>query len=107
VRRRAASDGNQPEIVAALRGIGATVVACHAVGAGFPDLVVGYRGRNFLIEVKDPAQPKHRHELTPAQVEFHGGWKGQIAKVFTAQQALAVVLGPDAQPVPFRGQINA
>ena len=106
MRRRAASDGNQPEIVAALRGIGATVVACHAVGAGFPDLVVGYRGRNFLIEVKDPAQPKHRHELTPAQVEFHGGWKGQIAKVFTADEALAVIMRPSLLQIPMKGIIN-
>lgn len=91
MRRRAASDGNQPAIVAALRGAGATVAACHAVGQGFPDLVVGFRGQNFLIEVKDPAQPKHRHALTPAQVEFHAGWKGGIAKVFTAEDALAAI----------------
>ena len=90
-RRSAASDGNQKEIVAALRKAGATVAPCHAVGKGFPDLVVGFRGQNFLIEVKDPAQPKHRHELTPAQVEFHAGWKGRIAKVFTADEALQVI----------------
>lgn len=91
MRRRAASDGNQPAIVQALRSVGATVASCHAVGQGFPDLVVGFRGRNFLIEVKDPAQPKHRHELTPAQVEFHAGWNGEIAKVFTPEDALAAI----------------
>lgn len=91
MRRRAASDGNQPAIVAALRKAGATVAACHAVGQGFPDLVVGFRGQNYLIEVKDPSQPKHRHELTPAQVEFHAGWKGVIAKAFTAEDALAAI----------------
>jgi Holliday junction resolvase len=92
MRRRAASDGNQPEIVAALRKCGATVVTCHAVGQGFPDLVVGYRGDTYMIEVKDPTQPKHRHELTPAQVEFHGAWRGKpIAKVFTVDDALRAV----------------
>lgn len=88
MRRIAASDGNQPEIVAALRAVGASVATCQAVGKGFPDLVVGYQGRNYMIEVKDPSQPKHRHELTPAQVEFHCGWRGDLAKVFTAKEAL-------------------
>jgi hypothetical protein len=88
MRRIAASDGNQPEIVAALRAVGASVATCQAVGKGFPDLVVGYQGRNYMIEVKDPSQPKHRHELTPAQVVFHGGWCGDLVKVFTAKEAL-------------------
>ena len=106
MRRRAASDGNQPQIIAALRSAGATVVACHAVGAGFPDLVVGFRGRNYMLEVKDPAQPKHRHEFTPAQVEFHDGWKGQAAKVFTPEQALAVIFGQSLATIPHLGEIT-
>jgi hypothetical protein len=105
-RYRAASDGNQPEIVKALRQAGATVATCHAVGGGFPDLVIGFRGRNYLIEVKDPDQPKHRHELTTAQVEFHGGWKGQIAKVFTADEALAVIMRPSLLQIPMKGIIR-
>ena len=91
MRRIAASDGNQKDIVQALRMVGASVSACQAVGKGFPDLVVGYQGQNYLIEVKDPSQPKHRHEFTPAQVEFHRDWRGQICKVFTAREALEVI----------------
>ena len=91
MRRIAASDGNQPEIVAALRAVGASVATCQAVGKGFPDLVVGYQGRNYMFEIKDPAQPKHRHELTPAQVEFHAGWQGDLVKIFTAKEALKYI----------------
>jgi len=92
MRRAAASDANQKDIVAALRAVGATVIPCHAVGKGFPDLVVGYLGQTYLIEVKDPSQPKHRHELTPAQVEFHANWTGRpIAKVFTVWDALNAI----------------
>jgi len=90
-RYAAASDGNQPEIVAALRAVGATVKTCQSVGQGFPDLVVAYSGVNHLIEVKDPTQPKHRHALTPAQVEFHATWAGPIHIVFTAKQALEAI----------------
>jgi len=91
MRRAAAVDANQKDIVAALRMVGASVAPCHAVGQGFPDLVVGYQGTNHLIEVKDPSQPKHRHELTPAQVKFHAEWSGPIHKVFTAKEALTVI----------------
>lgn len=101
---RAAADGNQPDIIKALRGAGATVTACHAVGKGFPDLVVGFRGANYLIEVKDPSQPKHRHDLTPQQVKWHGEWQGQVAKVFTANEALRVIGAP--VDVPFRGSVS-
>jgi len=101
MRRAAAADANQKEIVAALRQIGCMVIPCHAVGKGFPDLVVGYQGDTFLIEVKDPSQPKHRHELTPAQKLFHATWPGKpIAKVFTVAEALAAV------GVPFRGSVS-
>ena len=46
-------DANQPVIVAALRAIGATVQHLHAVGQGCPDILVGYDGVNFLMEIKD------------------------------------------------------
>lgn len=91
MRRAAAADGNQKGIVTALRAVGATVAPCHTVGQGFPDLVVGYQGVNYMIEVKDPSQPKHRHALTPAQVKFHAEWNGPIHKVFTAKEALEVI----------------
>ena len=41
MRRAARTDANQAEIVAALRGVGASVQPLHAVGQGCPDLLVG------------------------------------------------------------------
>lgn len=88
----AKADANQKGIVAALRAIGAKVVPTHTVGQGFPDLVVAFGGRTLLLEVKDPTQPKHRHELTPAQKEFHAAWTGEIHIVFTAQEAIDIAM---------------
>jgi hypothetical protein len=84
MRRNGKSDGNQSGIVDDLRRIpGCTVAVTSSAGDGFPDLVVGFRGFNFLVEIKDPEQPKHRHELTDDQKLFHAAWKGQVAKCFT------------------------
>lgn len=73
-------DRNQPEIVKQLRQIpGVTVAHTHIVGDGFTDLVIGYKRKNYLIEVKDPNQPPSKRRLTPDEEKFHREWTGQIA----------------------------
>jgi hypothetical protein len=94
VRRAARVDGNQPEIVAALRKIGASVHDTSGVGKGFPDLVVGYRGRNWLMELKDSSQPPSRRRLTDDQVDFVAGWRGHWAVVESAEEAIELLTRP-------------
>ena len=53
MRRSERIDRNQPEIVEALRKLGATVQLLHTDHDGIPDLLAGYQGRNFLLRVKD------------------------------------------------------
>jgi hypothetical protein len=101
--RAAKVDRNQAEIVAALRGIGATVQPLHAVGKGCPDLLVGFRGANYLLEIKDWKASNTHRKLNPLQEEWHGGWKGQVAKVTTVEAAFVVI---GAMSVPLRGTIG-
>lgn len=93
MRRRAAKvDVNQPAIVKGLRAIpGVSVKPLSAVGDGCPDLLVGFRGRNFLLEVKDPEKPPSKRELTLDQSVFFAGWTGQAAKVETLPEALRAI----------------
>lgn len=88
--RAARIDSNQNDIVAALRAIGCSVAITSAVGKGFPDLVVSRAGKNYLIEIKDPSKPKADRQLTPAQVKFHGEWRGQIAVAETIDEAIKI-----------------
>lgn len=80
-------DANQPEIVEALRKVGASVTSLADVKCGCPDLLVGFHGETYLLEVK--AGPKAR--LTKAQVIWHGAWQGQVARVDTVDEALEAV----------------
>lgn len=80
-------DANQPEIVDGLRAIGCTVVVLHAPS----DLLVGYRGRNVLLEVKDGAKPASAKKLTADQLIFRAEWRGQYDVVETLDAAIAVV----------------
>lgn len=62
-----------------------------AVGKGFPDLVVGLAGKNYLLEVKNSNRPPCKRKLTTSQVEFHRDWRGTIHKVETIEDALQVI----------------
>ena len=97
MRRAARTDRNQTEIVAALRHLGASVEPSHAVGGGCPDLLVGFRNRTLLLEVKDGAKPPSERRLTPDQVAWHQSWRGQKAVVTTTEEAIAVVIRVDFQ----------
>lgn len=72
------ADANQPEIVKAFRSLGYTVQHTHTIGEGFVDIVVGKRGRNFLVEIKDGSKPPSQRRLTPDEDRFHATWKGQV-----------------------------
>lgn len=89
--RAARVDDNQDEIKNALRDIGASVFVTSNVGNGFGDLVVGFRGVNYLLEIKDGSKPPSRRKLTPAEAKFHDEWRGQVDVVNSVDEALQVV----------------
>lgn len=89
--RAARTDANHAAIVAALRAIGCSVASTAKLGEGFPDLVVGYRGANWLIEIKDGSKPPSARALTIDQQCFLAAWRGQYAVITSAQQAIDLV----------------
>jgi len=84
-------DTNQAEIVAALRLVGCSVQHLHTVGKGCPDILVGYRGVNYALEVKDGSLPPSARKLTGPEADWHYTWRGQVAIVNNVREALAVV----------------
>lgn len=81
-------DANQPAVVAALRAAGASVQHLHEVGEGCPDLLVGFEGKNFLVEVKNPAVGG---ELNDEQRKWHRTWRGQVTVLTSEPQAFDFV----------------
>lgn len=93
-------DGNEPDIVTALRDAGAVV--CRIGDFGIPDLLVGYQGKTFLLEVKLPLErgvkKQHREaeggrgDFTKAQVKWWDSWHGAPAFVVRSPaDALAAI----------------
>jgi hypothetical protein len=54
------------------------------------DLLVGFRGRNFLFEVKDPDQIPSRRKLSESQQSFFESWRGQVHKIETFEEAVKI-----------------
>lgn len=80
MRLKARTDYNQKLIVEQLRKLGVSVAITSMMGKGFPDLVLGYQNKNFLIELKDGAKPKSQKGLTMDEAKFFTAWKGQVDK---------------------------
>ena len=77
-------DKNEAAIVAALQACG-----CAVVRLDKPlDLLVGYRGRNWLLEVKGEGG-----RLTKDQKEFIATWPGQWAVIREPEEAIRIVTG--------------
>jgi len=93
MRRAARTDENQEQIVKALRAVGASVQSLAAVGHGVPDLLVGYQGKNILIEIKDGNKTPSKRKLTDDQMKWHESWNGGAVAVVDSVDAAWAALG--------------
>ena len=75
MRRNARTDNNQTEIVKALRKIGASVLITSQLKNCF-DILVGYNGVNYIVEIKDGKKTLSQRKLTKGEEKFKNEWKG-------------------------------
>lgn len=89
-------DKNEFEIVEAIKAVGAAVQKLD--GTGVPDLLVGFRGELFLLEIKNPdAKGGGKYNtgdgcLTDAQTRWWAAWRGKAPViVYTSEDALRAI----------------
>jgi len=61
------------------------------IGKGFPDLVIGYKNKNFLVELKDGAKTKSQKGLTMDEAKFFTAWSGQVDKCESLDEICKVI----------------
>lgn len=93
LRQKAKRDSNEDSIVSQLQRLPGVSVAVISLG-GIPDLLVGYAGQNFLLEVKTD-----KGKLTPDQEIFFNHWHGQKALVRDIEDAKRAIGYNDKSPV--------
>lgn len=82
-------------MVDALRSVGASVQSLAAVGRGVPDLLVGFKGTNWLLEVKNPdglnGAVRRGGGLTSDQEAWVSQWHGGVWIVRSPEEALRTI----------------
>lgn len=88
-RNRHRKDGTHKEVIERLQSLGCSVRDLSQNGdPGGPDLLVGFSGRDFQVEVKTEKTP-----VSDKQVEFMQGWRGaEVVILVSARQAESWVL---------------
>lgn len=85
----ARKDETQAEIVDAIRKAGASVEVLEPARlGGLPDLLVGFRGRNVLIEAK-----ADDGDLSIEQQVWHGCWRGEKPHVVRSAYEALIAIG--------------
>lgn len=89
VRYRAKVDENQKEIVASFRAFGFSVQDLTRVGSGVPDLIIGYGGKTWPVEVVGPDKLLRfpPDGLSPNQVKWAEEWRGTTFSVKSVEEA--------------------
>ena len=93
-RRAPNRDKGEPDIIDGLKSAGCTVQQLDA--RDVPDLLVGLRGVNVLMEVKRPLGKRggtsaDGQHLSGGQARWHRKWNGQVCVVRSLEEALIVV----------------
>ncbi len=93
-RRANTRDAGEREIIDALESVYASVLQLNMEDV--PDLLVGYRGRCFLFEIKAPKGPRggssaDGQELSIGQREWFQLWQGHREVIRTPADALEAI----------------
>ena len=86
-RLRAKRDKNERDIIRALEQLGCSVQALNCTAPDIPDLLVGFRGVNILLEVKE-----RKGKLSEGQAHFMETWQGQCVMARTPEEAVRTVI---------------
>ena len=90
-RQAARVDENQGEIVGMLRSMGATVQT------GMDDILVGYKGRTFWFEIKDPEKTLKKDgsfkvgAIKDSQIKLQAEWRGQYQIVSSFEEIIEAI----------------
>ena len=80
-------DENQKTIVHTFIALGASVLNLSTVGRGCPDLLIGYRGKSVLVEVKSP-----KGTFTEPQIKFMQEWRGgAVSRIDSVDAAIRLI----------------
>ena len=88
-RRAARVDDNQPEVVAAFRKLGWTVLIISQLKKCC-DIIVSKSGETIAVEIKDGSKPLSARKLTAGELEFKDNWQGRYELVESIEDVIKI-----------------
>jgi hypothetical protein len=86
-------DENQNLIKHTFIALGASVLNLSRVGQGCPDLLIGYKGKSVLVEVKSA-----KGTFTEPQIKFMQNWRGgTVSRIDSVDAAIRLIKMLDIQ----------
>jgi rhamnose utilization protein RhaD (predicted bifunctional aldolase and dehydrogenase) len=81
-------DENQKTIIHTFIALGASVLNLSTVGRGCPDLLIGYKGKTVLVEIKRDEKAKY----TEPQIKFMQEWRGgTVSRIDSVDSAIRLI----------------
>ena len=81
-------DENQKTLVHTFIALGCSVLNLSIVGRGCPDLLIGYRGKSVLVEIKRDSKAY----FTEPQVKFMQEWRGgAVSRIDSVDAAIRLI----------------
>lgn len=77
MRRARRADANRAALHDGWIRIGGSWLDLVPELGGEPDALVGWRGEDRLIEIKNPTRKASARRARPNQIEWHRSWKGR------------------------------
>jgi hypothetical protein len=76
-------DANHPTLREGWRRLGGSWLDLVPETGGEPDALIGWRGQDRLIEIKNPLARKSKQRPRANQREWHRSWRGRPVAVVT------------------------
>ena len=87
-------DINQTALRRLWLSVGGSWLSIAPEHGGEPDALVGWRGRDQLVEIKRPDNGPARKRPRPNQAEWHRAWRGRPVAVVTCFDDLRALFEP-------------
>lgn len=81
-------DENQNQIIHTFIALGASVLNLSRVGQGCPDLLIGYKNKSVLVEIKKDSKAV----FTEPQLKFMQNWRGgAVCRIDSVDAAIRLI----------------
>jgi len=81
-------DENQKQLIHTFIALGASVLNLSRVGQGCPDLLIGYKNKSVLVEIKKDS----KSTFTEPQIKFMQEWRGgAVSRIDSVDAAIRLI----------------